>query len=95
MDYIVKEFLQEHGIEHLFEEFMDLLVSNDQLRYKIFRDYERDCHRDDVRFELSDMDIEYTDNIVESITDEYEDRLMDLEDWHIVLQETIKDFVGV
>ena len=94
MESIIKEFLKEKNAEHLYEDFMDLLVSYDPLRFKIFRDYERDAHREDVRTELNEMDIEYHDDIVEQITDIYEDRLLDLEDWHIVLRETILDFVG-
>lgn len=94
MNHIVKEFLKERNAEHLYEDFMDLLVSYDPLRFKIFRDYERDAHREDVRTELNEMGIKYTDEIAEQITDIYEDRLLDLEDWHIVLRETILDFVG-
>lgn len=94
MNHIVKEFLKERNAEHLYEDFMDLLWYNDNLRFKIFRDYERYAHREDVRTELDEMEIEYHDDIVEQITDIYEDRLLDLEDWHIVLRETILDFVG-
>jgi hypothetical protein len=95
MDDIIKEFLKERNVEHLYEDFMDLLVSDDRLRGYIARDYERDCHREDVRFELDDMEIEYTDEMVERITAVYEDKLLDLEDWHIVLREVIKDYTEV
>ena len=94
MNNIIKEFLKERNAEHLYEDFIDLLFGYDPLRFKIFRDYERDTHREDVRTELNEMEIEYHDDIVEHITDIYEDRLLDLEDWHIVLRETILDFVG-
>lgn len=94
MENIVREFLKEKNVEYLFEDFMDLLVCNEQLRFKIFRDYERDAHREDVRAELDEMEIEYTDAIAEEITNIYEDRLLDLDDWHFVLRECILDFVG-
>lgn len=93
MDFIIKEFLKERNIEHLYEDFMDLLVSHDGLRMRIAIDYERDCHREDVRMELDEMGIKYTDELAERITDIYEDRLLDLEEWHDVLIQTIKEFL--
>ena len=93
MDYIVKEFLKERNIEHLFEDFMDLLVCDGRLRRYIARDYERECHRDDVRIELDEMGIRYTDEMAERITDIYEDRLFDLDDWLIVLRECIHEYL--
>jgi hypothetical protein len=93
MNHIVKEFLKERNAEHLYEDFMDLLISYDPLRFKIFRDYERDCHREDVRTELNEMGIRYSDFEAECITDLYEDRLLDLDDWHVVLRECIHEYL--
>jgi anaerobic selenocysteine-containing dehydrogenase len=93
MNHIVKEFLKERNVEYLYEDFMNLLVSHDRLRMRIAIAYERDCHREDVRMELDEMGIKYTDEIAERITDIYEDRLLDLEEWHDVLIQTIKEFL--
>lgn len=93
MDDIIKEFLKERNVEHLYEDFMDLLVSDDRLRGYIARDYEKDCHREDVRTELNEMGITYSDFEAECVTDLYEDRLLDLDDWHVVLQECIYEYL--
>ena len=89
---IVKEFLKNNKIEHLYENFMDLLICDDRLRWFIFRDYERDCHREDVRCELTNRGIEFKDEDVEKLTELFEDNLLEDDSWHYILDETIYNY---
>ena len=94
LENIVKDFLKERNIENLYEDFMDLLITNANLRYYIFTDVNREYHREDVREELLYRDCdepqkEITDDTIEEITDLYEKYLENDDSWHICLDEAI------
>lgn len=89
MEELIKNFLKERNVEHLYDDFMDMIVCDYSFRWYIFRDVERENNREDVRMELDNQDIKVSDDIIEQITDIYEDNLLDSEDWHIILNDTI------
>ena len=92
MEELVKEFLKDNKAEDLYEPLMDFLVCNEQIRWWIFRDVEKDYHREDVRNELIDMNFEKTDDEIEKITEYYEDELANSEDWRYCLRYAIERF---
>lgn len=92
MEKLVKEFLKYNKAEDLYEPLMDFLVCNEQIRWWIFRDVERDYHREDVRNELITMNFEKTDDEIEQITAYYEDALDNSEEWRYCLQYAIERF---
>lgn len=94
MENIVREFLKERNAENLYEDLMDFLVCDEQLRWKIFRDVERDLHREDVRTEFLNNEEDLTDEMCEQIVEEYEDYLGESEDWHFCLLEAIRKVKG-
>jgi hypothetical protein len=93
MDGIIKDFLKQHKAEHLFDDFLSLLKTNDALRWKIFMSVEHENHLEDVRIELEELGIKTSDEVVKQITTYYEDRLLDLEDWHFVLRDCIENYL--
>lgn len=98
LENIVKDFLKKRNVEDLYEDFMDLLITNANLRYYIFADVHREYHREDVREELlyrasecncDEPQKEITDDTIEEITDLYEKYLENDDSWHICLNEAI------
>lgn len=93
MEELIKNFLKERNVEHLYEDFMDMIVCDYSFRWCIFRDVERENNREDVRMELTDQEIELTDEEIEKLTNIYEDSLLDSEDWHLILQDVVCRFL--
>lgn len=58
---------------------------------RIHNTYERECHKEDVKSVLEEKGVSkfFTDADVESVVTEYEDKLCDSEEWHIILNDII------
>ena len=84
-------------------EILDLLEENEQLKYILHIELEREFHRQDIRNEIDFINeqneynehntpIFVDDLIIEKITDDYENRLDNSEYWRIILKESLKNF---
>ena len=93
MNHIVKQFLEERNAEFLYDDLIDLLCNNESIQRVISDNYERKCREEDVVMELDSMGVDYNDKIVLMLTDIYEDRLLDLEDWHQLLHDVICEYL--
>lgn len=97
MEKTIKDFLEKRNALNLYDDLMSLLNTN-MLRWKIFRDVERENHKEDVLNEIEDMlayenydepQIEITDDIIEQIVDRYEDNLANDDGWRVCLKNAI------
>ena len=90
----------ENMIDSLFDktpapnkdDIMKWLLINE---WKIARNYEKDCHREDLATAITDRDLEdkFDEKTFDLMLDTYEDRLADSEDWHFIINSTINDFI--
>lgn len=105
---IIKEYMGEKTKLDI-DEILDLLEENEDLRDVIFREREKEYHREDIMNEIDYLNerietenenagtetnelYDIDDDTIEEITDKYEDRLGDSEDWHYILQSVLEDF---
>lgn len=98
---IIKEWMINMNKKSLnINEILDLLEENEQLKDILHRERERDYHRQDIRNEIDffneekkdEFQIIIDDETIEKITDYYEDRLDNSEDWHFILKDSLKSF---
>mgnify|MGYP003291615332 CR=1 FL=1 len=93
----IKDFLENKHAMHLYDDLIKLFRTH-EFGWKIFRQMERDYHKEDVLNEIEDMleyenydepQIEITDDIIEQIVDRYEDNLSNDDGWHVCLRNAI------
>ncbi len=65
----------------------------DKYLWKFYDIYDKDCKRCDIRLELDEREITYTDYDVENILDRYEDYLSENDGWRDCLNEAIYDIL--
>lgn len=86
--------IKNNSIEDIEVILVDELEENYQLRDFIFRDVERENHREDVRNEIDERQLDLTDEDIERITDKYEDYLSECEyNWRVCLENALDEFL--
>ena len=94
---IVAELVHEKWSENA-EDLIDFITgiceTNFPLRFEIHKQYERECHREDVESVLKDLEI---DNVspydIDAIVTQYERNLSFNSDWWDIVRETIYDYL--
>lgn len=80
-----------------FSQLEDFIYDN---QWVICKDYERQCHLDDIKNELEYMKEEGkinkipTEEEIEVFLEEYEDKLSDSEEWNYILREVIRTYIN-
>lgn len=85
----VREFVQTTSWANLEEDLCDFLMNDGTLRWDIYRDVEKELHKEDVLHELTE-DQTITPEQLELIVERYEDNLSNSEDWHYCLKEAME-----
>lgn len=88
---MINKFLAEHK-QPTAEDLYNFIIDNE---WKIYHEYEKMCHKDDLFIELTEMGHNpylISPDIIESILYTFEDRLSDSDDWHYILKNTIYDY---
>lgn len=77
------------------EDVISILNEDTDIRYKIHNEIERENHKEDVRTEIKERELDLTDEDIECITDKYEDYLGECEyNWRVCLENAIDEFLG-
>ena len=80
-------------------QFINYLEHDDQIRWQIYREVERECHKADVLQAIeeyndeNDAEISFTDTELAHIVEQYEDYLGDLCEWRTSLNLAITPWI--
>lgn len=93
---LVKEFCETTSVSNLEEDLVDFLTTNNKLRWLIFREMEKELHKEDVENELTNMacNDEEFDKIDDVLT-RYENNLANSDDWYLCLIEALHNICGI
>ena len=93
---LVKEFCKTTSVSNLEEDLVDFLTTNNKLRWLIFREMEKELHKEDVENELTNMacnDEEF--DKIDDILTRYENNLANSDDWYLCLIEALHNICGI
>ena len=62
--------------------------------WKLYDFYDKDCKREDIKFELDEMGRTANEDDIEDILDKYENLLSEEDSWHYLLQAAIEWVLG-
>jgi hypothetical protein len=86
---LIKDFVQTTSLSSLEEDLCNLLLFDGKIRWEIFRDVEKELHKEDIFNEFDSSD-NINNEDVERILERYEDNLSNSEDWHYCLKEAME-----
>lgn len=95
---ILTEILKKEELNLTFNEIMDLLEHNDKLRCAIYRDYAHEMHKYDILDTIESINeeenknIALTDEDLEIILEDYENRLSNSDEWNTHLMNALSVF---
>ena len=85
---LINEFVQTTSFANLEEDLCNFLLSDGKIRWEIFRDVEKELHKEDILNEFDNDTITTED--IDKILERYEDNLANSEDWHYCLKEAVE-----
>ena len=89
---VYEEMAVDFCIKHenpTIKDIYNLIESN---AWKIYQEYERECHKEDLAIELEEQGLTADEDVFNYMLETFEDRLGDSEDWHYILNGVIDDF---
>lgn len=95
---LIEEMLKKDKASLTITEILELLEHNDKLRYAIHGDYCKQMHKQDILDEIEfineeeNKNITLTDDDLEIIVEDYENRLDNTDEWHTHLINTLRKF---
>lgn len=87
MENLIKEFLEHADKEHLDKDLYYWLHTNSTLREKIYREVEKEYHREDVKSMAEELGHEVDDDELEELVAYYEDYLGNDDGWWYACRE--------
>lgn len=81
------------------QDIIDFLQTNDTLRWEIFRQEERYYHKEDIQNEIdyyndyNDTNYTFTDEEMDLMLEDYEDSLIDSEEWAFRLRNVLEKWI--
>lgn len=85
----IKDFIQTTSWANLEEDLLDFILNDGSLRWEIYRDVEKELHKEDILNELEEGNT-ITNEQLDLILERYEDNLSNSEDWHYCLKEAME-----
>lgn len=88
----INEFYIEKNCEPSLKELKDFIYDN---QFAIARDFDRQCHMEDIKTEIDYMKQEgiitedFTEEELDLLLEDYEEKLGDSEEWHYILRDLI------
>lgn len=90
---IAKQYFDENGTNNItIQTLADFLQENE---WRIYDHYDKNCKRCDIKTELEERELEYTDKNIDDILYYYEDYLSESDEWRNCLNMAIEDVLGV
>ena len=88
---MINNFLAEHK-QPTAEDLYTFIIDNE---WRIYHEYEKMCHKEDLLIMLDDNEIDretVPEKLIGSMLETYEDRLADSDEWHFILNGVIDDY---
>lgn len=82
-----------------FSNIITYLEQNDRIRWEIYREVERQYHKEDIQNEIdyyneeNDTNYTFTDKELDLMLEDYENSLDDCEEWHYILKNIIEKWI--
>lgn len=88
---MINKFLAEHK-QPTAEDLYTFIIDNE---WRIYREYEKECRKEDLLIMLEEDGIDrekVPETLIDYMLETYEDRLTDSAEWHFILNGVIDDY---